>query len=293
MVKKIVLLKLQRCCQWASIAVLGCLASACVSGSINAVADSLSQAMLDQDDPATVRDGAPAYLILLDGLILNSPEDDALLLAGSRLYDAYAIAFTGNNPERAQLMSQKALDYAQRALCLKLTAVCNAIEQPLASYQQALNNVTDPKAVPYLYHFASAWAGWIQANPTNWQAIAELPKVQASIERVLALEPTYQYGNAHLYMGVLLTLRPASLGGQPEQGRWHFEQAIQLSDGHNLMAKVLYAQHYARLVFDRDLHDQLLQQVLTAAVEHPEFTLSNALAQQNAKTLLDSADDYF
>ena len=30
-------------------------------------------AVLDQDDPATVRDGAPAYLIALDGMIAGSP----------------------------------------------------------------------------------------------------------------------------------------------------------------------------------------------------------------------------
>ncbi len=52
--------------------------------------------------------------------------------------------------------------------------------------------------------------------------------------------------------GILATLLPEAMGGKPEQGRADFERVIELSDGRNLMAKVLLADSYARLVFDRD-----------------------------------------
>ena len=66
-----------------------------------------------------------------------------------------------------------------------------------------------------------------------------------------------------------------------------------LSEGRNLMIKVLYARSYARLVFDRPLHDRLLGEVLAADPEMPGLVLTNTLARQEASELLAGADDYF
>jgi len=111
--------------------------------------------------------------------------------------------------------------------------------------------------------------------------------------QVVALEEEYEMGAAHLYLGVLSTLLPPTLGGKPEQGRAHFERALELSEGRNLMVHVLYAKHYARLVFDRGLHDELLQTVVGSESANPDFTLSNTLAKVQARELLAAADDYF
>lgn len=54
------------------------------------LAANLSNAMLNQTDPEIVRSGAPAYLLLLDSLIEEDPDDQSLLYAGARLYSAYA-----------------------------------------------------------------------------------------------------------------------------------------------------------------------------------------------------------
>jgi hypothetical protein len=59
------------------------------------------------------------------------------------------------------------------------------------------------------------------------------------------------------------------------------------------MAKTLYAQYYARLVFDQELHDRLLNEVIGAPPEAPKLTLTNVLAQERAKALLASGKDYF
>ena len=59
------------------------------------------------------------------------------------------------------------------------------------------------------------------------------------------------------------------------------------------MAKVFFAERYARLVFDRDLHDRLLADVIAADAEVDGRVLSNTLAQAQAQELLASADEYF
>ena len=50
---------------------------------------------------------------------------------------------------------------------------------------------------------------------------------------------------------------------------------------------------YARLLFERPLHDRLLTEVLEADVKAPGFTLMNVVAKKQAKQLLLSGDDYF
>ena len=53
------------------------------------------------------------------------------------------------------------------------------------------------------------------------------------------------------------------------------------------------AEHYARLLFDQELHDRLLAEVLAADPREPGFTLMNVLAQERAKALVESGKDYF
>jgi hypothetical protein len=64
-----------------------------MSSATAGLADSLSNAVLNQNDPETVRQGAPAYLLLIDGLIADNPNSVDLLLAGASLYSSYAGAF--------------------------------------------------------------------------------------------------------------------------------------------------------------------------------------------------------
>jgi len=254
-------------------------------------ADDLSSSILDQNDPATVRDGAPAYLLAIDALIEGDPENTELLLTGARLYGAYASAFV-EDEARAQLQWSRAFDYARRALCLEVQRTCDAVDLPFEAFSASLEAVGRSDAQT-LYGFGAAWAGWVQVHSDDWGAVAELPKIEALMRRIVALDETVDHGGAHLYLGVLLTQRPASLGGRPEEGREHFERAVALSQDRNLMAKVLFARSYARLVFDRPLYEALLLDVIGADPKAPGLTLSNTLAREQARRLLDEADDYF
>ncbi|MGA7749237.1 MAG: TRAP transporter TatT component family protein [Gallionella sp.] len=263
----------------------------CASFATSRLANNLSGAILNQDDPDTVEAGAPAYLLLIDSLIEGDPQNENLLLSGSKLYGAYASAFI-KEPERAKRLTRKARDYSDRALCTHGAQLCNLLERPYDDFAAAISSLKVGD-VPVLYDSGAAWAGWIQANSSDWNAIASLAKVKAMMVRVVELDETYDHGEAHLYLGVIATLLPPALGGRPEEGRVHFERAIELSEGHDLMAKVEYARRYARITYDRPLHDRLLQEVLDADAVAPGLTLSNVLAKRQARELLASADNYF
>ena len=60
------------------------------------LSDALSGAILESDDPETVRDGAPAYLIMLDALLRQTGENPDLLRAAASLNGAYATAFVAD-----------------------------------------------------------------------------------------------------------------------------------------------------------------------------------------------------
>lgn len=269
-------------------------ASGCASllGSLtSSMADDLGTAILDNPDVETVRDGAPAYLILIDGLLARSPHNSDLLRQAATLNSAYATAFV-DAPERSRMLQGKALQLAERAACEGLHDACTLRTRPFAEFESWLTR-RKARDVPLLYDLGSSWASWIQANSDDYAAIAELARVKALMTRVIELDEGYENGGAHLYMGVFETILPPALGGRPEVARAHFERAVALSGGRQLMTKVMFAEQYARLVFDRELHDRLLHEVLAADPAQPGLTLINTVAQRRARTLLESADDYF
>lgn len=269
--------------------VSGC--ASLVSSATQKMADNLTTAMLNQNDLETVKAGAPAYLIMLDSLIEGDPENSDMLIAGSKLYGSYTSAFV-EDELRSKRLAEKSLTYARRALCLELKIVCEQLDAKLDELQPVLNKV-DSDQQPVLYAFASAWAGWVQMNTSDWNALAQIPKLNAMFNRSLELDELHDQGGAHLYLGVLSSQIPPSVGGKPEQGRAHFEKAQILSDNKNLMVNVLFAEHYARLVFNQELHDQLLKQVLSAETREPGLVLVNTLAKRRAALLLEESSDFF
>jgi len=261
----------------------------CASLATQRLAGNLSNAMLNQSDPETVRAGAPAYLLLLDSLIEDSPDDVQLLMAGARLYGAYGGGLV-KDPQRAARLTARSRALARRALCADSTDLCQVLEQPFDDFKAAIGQAGEAH-LPTIYTLATSWAGWIQAHSDDWNAVADLPRVDALLQRVIELQPDYDRGRAQLYLAVMRSQLPPALGGKPEQGKLHFELAIRYSEGRDLMAKVEYARRYARLVFDQPLHDRLLQEVLDASPDAPGLTLSNVLAQQQARQLLN--EEYF
>jgi len=262
-----------------------------VGSATRKMADNLSLAMLNQDDLEIVKAGSPAYLIMIDSLVEGDPQDVRLLLSAARMYGSYSSAFV-EEEQRSKRLADKSMNYARTALCLELSTLCQTLDGRLDELEPVLQSVQS-KHQPLLYTFASAWAGWIQTHTDDWNALAQIPKLNAMLLRSVALNEHYESGNAYLYLGVLASQVPPSMGGKPEQGRAYFEQAQKLSEGKNLMVNVLFAEHYGRLVYDQELHDRLLQQVLDAQATQPGFTLINTLAKQRAAILLKQSSSFF
>ena len=227
----------------ATLVLNGC--ASIVSSVTDTLADDLSRAILNNDDLATVKEGVPAFLIVLDALLASSPDNPNLLTAAARLNASYATGFVVDQARQTRL-TNKSMELSQRAACRLIAWTCDARKMPFEELETRLlsSKLTD---VPAMYAYAS----------------------------------------------VFETLLPPAMGGRPEVGRRYFERAIEISGGRYLMAKVLYAEKYARLVFDRELHDTLLTEVSVADPYDEALTLINLVAQDQAAALLESADEYF
>jgi tetratricopeptide (TPR) repeat protein len=252
--------------------------------------DNLKQTVLNHNDPDTVADALPAYLIMLEASATGDAENESLMFSTANMYGAY-LSLLPDDVIRKQRLSRKSLDFALQGGCLHDQSWCG-LQQKSFDDLRSLIAQTDIDDIDSLYSIAAAWTAWIQANKSDWNAIAQLAQVKLILQRVLELDETYKQGTAHVYVAVMESLVPETLGGNPELAQQHFQRALQLTPD-NLMINVLYAKHYARMAFDRDLHDNLLKKVLKANAAAPGLTLINTLAQQQAQQLLDNANDYF
>ena len=254
----------------------------------------LTNAYMKQDDLALARDAAPMFIMLIEGLLEGNPQNGDLLLGGAQAYSAYASAFVTDDDEaRGAILYGRARALAFAALSMRSAAFAEVKDAPHKEFIRCLATFGE-EDVPALFWAASCWAGWIQANADSTDALADIAKVESLIAKVLELDETYYHGGAHVIMGVLNCLLPPALGGKPEEGRSHFERAIEISEGKLLAVYVLYASQYARAVYDRELHDRLLNEVIATPPDvAPELTLVNTVAVEDAKKLLTEAEDYF
>ena len=262
-----------------------------MSSAVTGLTDNLSAAILNQDDPELVRIGAPSYLLLLDSFVEGSPDNPDILAAAATLYATYGVVFADDETRAAKLTS-RARRYALRAMCETYSPACTWPDATYDEFMATLEGV-GARHADFLYTYGFASIAFLTAHSSDWNSLAELPRIEALFTHYLNISGDEVNGSVYTFMGVLLTLRPPALGGEPERAREFFEKGIAESGGHDLSVKVEYAKGYAKLLYDRELHDQLLNEVLEADPYHDGFVLTNVMAQEEAATLLAEADDYF
>ncbi len=257
----------------------------------NDMAANLNAAILNQDDPETVRDGAPAYLLMLDSFIAGSPGNASMLAAAAELYAAYGVIFV-DDKQRADRLTSRSLTYSEQSLCASNKLTCGIDSLSFKEFESLLEKL-DKKDAPSLFTYGLSSSAFIKVHSDDYGAMAKLPRVEATLKRVQVLDPSYEPVQVEHYLAILNTIRPPALGGDFEAGKSHYEKALALSNGKDLSINVDYARYYARTLYDRELHDRLLKEVMAAEPKQEGYTLFNTLAQREAQELLDAADEYF
>ena len=94
----------------------------------------VAQSANRQSDLILVLQGIPSYLMLIDGILQSNPENRDLLLAGAQAYAAYASVLDEDEQDRAAALSDRAKQYALKALDLT-PPFKDALGKPLEVFQ--------------------------------------------------------------------------------------------------------------------------------------------------------------
>lgn len=260
---------------------------------VTPMARQLSDGMMHQTDVDLVREGAPAFLLMLDALVEANPNNPTLLLAAADAHLAYASGFIdADQRERARTMYLKARNHGLQALSRNRRFARALEEGSLDEFEQALQRFRKRDA-DALMTTGMAWAMWIIASSDSPAAVGEMPMVLAIMERVRELDPHVRQGGVDLFYGIYYTVLPLGGGRDLDKARAHFERSMKIAGPDYLLTRVIFAEFYARYAFDRELYESTLTGVLDARPDVPEYTLMNQIAHIRARALLDEIDEYF
>lgn len=257
-------------------------------------------------DVELARAAAPGQLKTVEGFWLATPGNRKILRILAQGYCEYAFGFLEDDYETLAMAgkTEEADAVARRATGLYLRCMNYGLRLLGASWEKALYGdlagwarklaEADEDDVPGLFFTAFGLASAINLNRDDIELVAYLPKAKAAFERVIALDEKFFHGGAHMALGMLYTAQGAAIGGKPEEGKKHFERAIELTQGKYLMPKVLMAVSYGTIVQDRAFFRKTLEEVLrTSPAIWPEQRLANELAHLRARRYLAHEKEWF
>ena len=168
-----------------SICLLNAGCASLISNVASGLADNLSLAIKNQNDPETVRDGAPAYLLLLDSFLEGSPDDPALNAAAATLYATYGAVFA-DDPDRAQRLTARATRYSSIAMCESYSPSCDWPGMQFEEFSATLAGLREKHEDSVLAHGIASLA-YIRAHSDDYVALAALPNIEALLVRYLEI----------------------------------------------------------------------------------------------------------
>lgn len=251
------------------------------------------EALYDETDLQLAEQATGSNLKLLEGLHLSNPRNKDLLLLLTQGYASYSLGFIEDvSMGRAKMFYLRARDYGLERLRLT-NAFKDSIPTKEEEFISRLQKLTG-KDTPVLFWTGFAWGGWINLSKDDPQAIFDLGKVKAIMNRVLELDETYFYGAAYLFFGSIYGSLPRMLGGDPEKAKEQFERCLAISDNKFMLAYVYLARYYAQPMLDEALFDRYLKIVLQASPDIlPENRMLTAIAKDKAQKLIIKKEELF
>ncbi len=252
-----------------------------------------ASSIFEECDTELARNSIPANLKLLEGLLKSDPHNPKILTTLAMGFAGYSLLFVEpSEPERASDLYLRARAYGIRALGPKGELLTEA-EARGDDLKTALSAI-GMENFEALFWATLSLTGWINLNLDKPAALGELGGAQMCLKRLVEMQPDYLYGLPHILMGVSLSARPPLLGGDVEGARFHFEQALKLSNRKFFLAQYYFARYYAVRVQDRALFTSLLQEIAHGNPEAlKDVCLINRIMQQRALELEKKADDLF
>jgi predicted anti-sigma-YlaC factor YlaD len=148
--------------------------------------------------------------------------------------------------------------------------------------------------VPLLYWTATAWAAAISLSKDNPELVAQIPTMEALMDRALELDDGYGRGAIHTFLVTYEMSRQGAAGDPAARARAHFERAMALAKGTSAAPLVALAEAVAVRQQDVKEFESLLNRALALNPDaHPDTRLLNLVMQRRARWLLSQKADLF
>ena len=250
------------------------------------------EALNHETDLDLAEDSIPANLNMLQGMIKIDPENALLRTYAAQAFYGLAYGFNEDTqPERASDFYQRGLMHG--LVALEINGAKDLMNTPIADFEKQVSRLKKAD-VAAMFWTASNWAKWIDMHRDDPEAIAQLARATALMQRVIDLEDSFYYGGAHMFFGVYYGSRAPLLGGNFDKSLQHFDRAREITDGKLLIADLLQAQYLARQQQDQQDFHQRLTAIINAPDDlMPELGLQNQIAKRKAALLLEKESEWF
>lgn len=257
------------------------------------------------DDPELVGSALPFSLKLIESLLAESPRHPGLLLAATRGFTQYAYGWIDQPAAeldredpiaaarlraRGSRLYLRARDYGLRGLELAHPGFASNLR---ADASRAVRSL-EARDVPLLYWTAASWGLAVSVSKDQPDLVADLPLVEAMIDRALDLDERFGRGAIHAFLIAYEPNRAGAEGDPFARSRRHFDRAVELSQGKLVSPFVTLAENISVQTQNRTEFESLLQRALAIDTDaEPASRLENRIAQRHAQWLLAHADDLF
>jgi hypothetical protein len=259
-----------------------------------------------ESDIELVYAATPSGLKQLEGLMLVAGPDPRLIALLTKAFCGYGAGFVQDDWEVAvqrgereradelrihgRAMFERCAMYAHRTLGKRFDDVLTVDDDRAAAILKQAGK-GDAEA---LYWLATSVVSTVGMDPSDVAVAMQVPRATAILERVVALDPKLEDGQATMILGALMAAQSAAVGGDPDKGKALLEQAGAVSGGKLLMPRVLMARIYAVTTRDEALFTRLLVDVVrTSPAISPERRLANEIAQRKARRYLAAKKRWF
>lgn len=271
----------------------GCSTGKMVVRGSQTIMDSGIEAMNSETDLQLARAAMPANLKLMEGMLLEDPDNIELLLFTTQGFYGYSYGFIETEDTlRAGDLYRRCYGYARRTFSLRGFD----IDPETASTEDLQNAVAGAGKddVPAIFWTATCLGKWVDMNRDNIAGIAGLSNVATLMQRVIELDDSYYYGAAHLFFGVYYGGRAPMLGGDFALAEQHFQRAAEINDDKLLLVDLLHAEYLDRQQLNQQAFHQRLTGILEAPDDlYPQMALINAISKHKAALLLEYEGDWF
>lgn len=258
-----------------------------------------------EPDPELARDAIPFTLKLIESVLEETPNHARLRTAAAAYFTQYAYGFIQLEADyleaedydqaehlrrRAKNLFLRARDHGLRNLQIKRPDFLSRLSQ---SPRETASSV-EKNSVETLYWTAAAWAAAINLGKDDPFLVAELPQMEALIDRAFELDADWGEGAIHNFLIAYEMNRPAASDSWEMRARARFQAAVQLSNGRLLSPYVSLAEVVSVQIQDAREFQSLLNQSLAINIdEHPKARLVNLLMKKRAEWLLTQMDELF